>query len=218
MKCLNIVQLEILRPTFKNFTLGATGFGNFLDSFNISDECWFQKRPIGKDTSASFMFTLSKKNRPFTNLHQPLHSCNGCNYPRKKLFNDTNYGSYRTQICLVSCSISTCFIKEKQVMGDIITSSVRGEQPSQLSSLMPPHSTSRLQLMPPTQNSSSSTSLVQMRANTHVSSSVTDVVDILDVIMMIYFVIITLLQQLIPSQTPEQFSKLPCSTAVPLQI
>ena len=82
--------------------------------------------------------------------------------------------SYRTQICLVSCSISTCFIKGK-------TSSVRGEQPSQLSSIMPPHSTSRLQLMPPTQNSSSSTSLVQMRANTHVSSSVTDVVDILDV-------------------------------------
>ena len=39
--------------------------------------------------------------------------------------------------------------KEKQVMGDIITSSVRGEQPSQLSSIMPPHSTSRLQLMPP---------------------------------------------------------------------
>ena len=71
--------------------------------------------------------------------------------------------------------------KEKQVMGDIITCSVRGEQPSQLSLIMPPHSTSRLQLMPPTQNSSSSTSLVQMRANTHVSSSVTDVVDILDV-------------------------------------
>jgi hypothetical protein len=36
--------------------------------------------------------------------------------------------------------------------------------------------------------------------------------------MMIYFVIITLLQQLIPSQTPEQFSKLPCSTAVPLKL
>ena len=71
--------------------------------------------------------------------------------------------------------------KEKQVMGDIITSSVRGQQPSQLSSIMPPHSTSRLQLTPPTQNSSSSTSLVQMRANTHISSSVTDVVDILDV-------------------------------------
>ena len=32
--------------------------------------------------------------------------------------------------------------KEKQAMGDIITSSVRGEQPSQLSSIMPPHSTS----------------------------------------------------------------------------
>jgi hypothetical protein len=39
----------------------------------------------------------------------------------------------------------------------LFTSSVRGEQPSQLSSIMPPHSTSRLQLMPPTQNSSSST-------------------------------------------------------------
>jgi hypothetical protein len=42
--------------------------------------------------------------------------------------------------------------KEKQAMGDIITSSLRGEQPSQLSSIMPPHRTSRLQLMPPTQN------------------------------------------------------------------
>ena len=40
--------------------LSATGFGNFLDSFNISDECWFQKRPIGKDTLASFMSTLIK--------------------------------------------------------------------------------------------------------------------------------------------------------------
>ena len=37
--------------------------------------------------------------------------------------------------------------KEKQAMGDIITSSVRGEQPSQLSSIMPSHNTSRLQLM-----------------------------------------------------------------------
>jgi hypothetical protein len=46
---------------------------------------------------------------------------------------------------------------------------------------MPQHSTSQLQLMPPTKNSSSSTSLVQMRTNTHVSSSVTDVVDILGV-------------------------------------
>jgi hypothetical protein len=34
------------------------------DSFNISDECWFQKRPIGKGTLASFMSTLSRKNRP----------------------------------------------------------------------------------------------------------------------------------------------------------
>ena len=71
--------------------------------------------------------------------------------------------------------------RKNEVMGDIITSSVLGEQPSQLSSIMPPHSSSRLQLMPQTQNSLSSTSLVQMRANTHVSSSVTDVVDILDV-------------------------------------
>jgi hypothetical protein len=31
------------------------------DSFNISDECWFQKKPIGKDTLVSFMFTLSKQ-------------------------------------------------------------------------------------------------------------------------------------------------------------
>ena len=29
----------------------------------------------------------------------------------------TNYGSYRTQICLVSCSISTCFIKGKTNYG-----------------------------------------------------------------------------------------------------
>ena len=60
------------------------------DSYNIFDECWLKKKPIGKDTLASFMSTLSKKNRPFTKLHQPLNSCNGCNYPRKKLFNGTN--------------------------------------------------------------------------------------------------------------------------------
>jgi hypothetical protein len=30
-------------------------------TFNISDECWFQKRPIAKGTLASFMSTLSKK-------------------------------------------------------------------------------------------------------------------------------------------------------------
>jgi hypothetical protein len=28
-------QLEILRPTFKNFTLSATGFGNFLKTVLI---------------------------------------------------------------------------------------------------------------------------------------------------------------------------------------
>ena len=187
------------------------------DSFNISDECWFQKRPIGKDTLASFMFTLSKK----TGLSQitPTTPCAtgatilGRNCSMTQIMAVTGHKSASS--VAVYQRVSS---KEKQVMVDIITSSVRGEQPSQLSSIMPPHSTSRLQLMPPTQNSSSSISLVQMRANTHVSSSVTDVVDILDVIMMIYFVIITLLQQLIPSQTPEQFSKLPCSTAVPLQI
>ena len=188
------------------------------DSFNISDECWFQKRPIGKDTLASFMFTLSKKtglSQIYTNhsIRATGATILGRNCSMTQIMAVTGHKSASS--VAVYQRVSS---KEKQVMGDIITSSVRGEQPSQLSSIMPPHSTSRLQLMPPTQNSSSSTSLVQMRANTHVSSSVTDVVDILDVIMMIYFVIITLLQQLIPSQTPEQFSKLPCSTAVPLQI
>ena len=67
-------------------------------------------------------------------------------------------------------------------------------------------------------DTNSSTSLVPMRAHTHVSSSVKEVFDIVDVnyiIRTIYFVIITLLQQLILSQTPDQFSKLLCSTAVP---
>ena len=93
----------------------------------------------------------------------------------------TNYGSYRTQICLVSCSISTCFIKGKTSYGRHYHKfcSWRATISTILNNAT--HSTSRLQLMPPTQNSSSSTSLVQMRANTHVSSSVTDVVDILDV-------------------------------------
>ena len=35
----------------------------------------------------------------------------------EETFNGTNYGSYRTQICLVSCSISTCFIKGKTSYG-----------------------------------------------------------------------------------------------------
>ena len=145
-------------------------------------------------------------------LHQPLNSCNGCNYPRKKLFNGTNYGSYRTQICLVSCSISTCFIKRKTSYGRHYHKfcSWRATISTILNNATAQYFP--LQLMPPTQNSSSSTSLVQMRANTHVSSSVTDVVDILDVNYDDLFCDLTLLQQLMPSQTPEQFSKLPCST------
>ena len=164
MKCLNIVQLDILRPTFKNFTLSATGFGNFLDSFNISDECWFQKRPIGKDTLASFMSTLSKKtglSQIYTNhsIRATGATILGRNCSMAQIMAVTGHKS--ASLVAVYQRVSS---KEKQVMGDIITSSVRGEQPSQLSSIMPPHSTSRLQLMPPTQNSSSSTSLVQMRA------------------------------------------------------
>ena len=153
------------------------------DSFNISDECWFQKRPIGKDTLplASFMFTLSKKtglSQIYTNhsIRATGATILGRNCSMTQIMAVTGHKSALS--VAVNQRVSS---KEKQVMGDIITSSVRGEQPSQLSSIMPPHSTSRLQLMPPTQNSSSSTSLVQMRANTHVSSSVTDVVDILDV-------------------------------------
>ena len=103
-------------------------------------------------------------------------------------------------------------------MGDIITRSVRGEQPSQLSSIMPPHSTSRLQLMPPTQNSSSSTSLVQMRANTHVSSSVTDVVQLVDILDVNYDDLFCDYNTLTTVNSVTNTSKLPCSTAVPLQI
>ena len=87
------------------------------DSFSISDECWFQKRPLGKDTLASFMSTLSKR----TGLSQIYtnHSvrATGATILRKKLFNGTNYGSYRTQGCMGSCSISTCFIKGKTSHG-----------------------------------------------------------------------------------------------------
>ena len=151
------------------------------DSFNISDECWFQKRPIGKDTLASFMSTLSKK----TGLSQIYtnHSvrATGATILRKKLFNGTNYGSYRTQICIVSCSISTCFIKGKTSHGrhDHKFCSWRAT----ISTIL---NNATAQYFPVAThaadtNSSSSTSLVQMRANTYVSSSVTDVVDILDV-------------------------------------
>ena len=151
------------------------------DSFDISDEYWFQKRPIGKDTLASFMSTLSKKtglSQIYTNhsIRATGATILGRNCSMAQIMAVTGHKSASS--VAVYQHVSS---KEKQVMGDIITSSVRGEQPSQLSSIMPLHSTSRLQLMPPTQNSSSSTSLVQMRANTHVSSSVTDVVDILDV-------------------------------------
>ena len=150
MKCLNIVQLEILRPTFKNFTLSATGFWQFpKDSFNISDECWFQKRPIGKDTLASFMFTLSKKaglSQIYTNhsIRATGATILGRNCSMAQIMAVTGHKSASS--VAVYQRVSS---KEKQVMGDIITSSVRGEQPSQLSSIMPPHSTSRLQLMPP---------------------------------------------------------------------
>ena len=79
-----------------------------------------------------FFSSIKNLNIPFTNLHQPLNSCNGCNYPRKK--------RSMAQIMAVTGHKSASSVagyqrvssKETQVMGDIITSSVRGEQPSQL--------------------------------------------------------------------------------------
>ena len=79
------------------------------DSFNISDECWFQKRPIGKDTLASFMFTLSKK----TGLSQ-IYTNHSIRATGATIL---GRNCSMTQICLVSCSISTCFIKGKTSYG-----------------------------------------------------------------------------------------------------
>ena len=88
------------------------------DSFNISDECWFQKRPIGKDTLASFMSTLSKKtglSQIYTN--HSIRATGATILGRNCSMAQIMGCSYRTQICLVSCSISTCLIKGKTSYG-----------------------------------------------------------------------------------------------------
>ena len=109
-------------------------------------------------------------------LHQPLNSCNGCNYPRKKLFNGTNYGSYRTQICLVSCSISTCFIKRKTSYGRHYHKFCSWR--ATISTIL---NNATAQYFPVATHAADTKQFKFNITCTHVSSSVTDVVDILDV-------------------------------------
>ena len=90
---------------------------NFLDSFNISDECWFQNRSIGKDTLASFMSTLSKKtglSQIYTNhsIRATGATILGRNCSMAQIMAVTGHKSASSV-----CSISTCFIKGKTSYG-----------------------------------------------------------------------------------------------------
>ncbi|CAG2198541.1 KCTD1_15 [Mytilus edulis] len=127
------------------------------ESFNSSDECWFTKRPIGKDTLSSFLSTLSNKvglSTTYTNhsIRATGATILGRNCSMAQIMSVTGHKSASS--VAVYQRVSN---REKQVMGEIITNSVRGQQPSSLS-VMPATNTAALMPVSTTSNELVSTS------------------------------------------------------------
>ena len=126
------------------------------DSFSASDECWYTKKPIGKDSLASFLSNLSRKvglSKVYTNhsIRATGTTILGRICSTAQVMSVTGHKSASS--VAVYQRVSN---KEKQAMGDIISSSVRGET----SQILP--------IMPPT----SSTSLVPVTSSTQLQSTV----------------------------------------------
>jgi hypothetical protein len=107
------------------------------DTFTEEDTCWFQRRPIGRDTLSKILPTPSRKiglSQIYTN-----HStrATGATILGKGFFSDGQARSvtgHKSSSALATCMYQRVGGKEKEVMGDAIRCSIKG-QPLQLPGL-----------------------------------------------------------------------------------
>jgi hypothetical protein len=78
VKCPNIVQLEILRPTFKNFTLSATGFGKNTFIIPYYDIDSVKRKYFCFCQPSCYCFLGPKWGRPKTYIYTPVCFPNIC--------------------------------------------------------------------------------------------------------------------------------------------
>ena len=111
------------------------------DSYMSTDECWFQRKPIGRDSLSQFMPKLSQQiglSTIYTNhsVRATGATILGRNFSMAQIMSVTGHKS------VSSCAVSN---NEKQVMGDVISSTIKGQVPAlpapqQQLAIMPPNS------------------------------------------------------------------------------
>jgi hypothetical protein len=114
------------------------------DSYMSTDECWFQKKPIGRDSLSQFMPKLSQQiglSTIYTNnsVRATGATILGMNFSVAQIMSVTGHTSVSS--CAVYQRVSN---NEKQVMGDVISSPIKCQVPAlpapQQLAIMPPNS------------------------------------------------------------------------------
>ena len=110
-----------------------------------TDECWFQKKPIGRYSLSQFMPKLNQQiglSTIYTNHYVRATGATilGWNFSMAQIMSVTGHKSVSS--CAVYQRVSN---NEKQVMGDVISSTIKGQVPAlpapQLQlAIMPPNS------------------------------------------------------------------------------
>jgi hypothetical protein len=110
-----------------------------------TDECWFQKKPIGRDSLSQFMPKLTQQiglSTIYTNhsVHATGATILGRNFSMAQIMSVTGHKSMSS--CAIYQRVSN---NEKQVMGDVISSTIKGQVPTlpapqQQLAIMPPNS------------------------------------------------------------------------------
>ena len=115
------------------------------DSYMSTDECWFQKKPIGQDSLSQFIPKLSQQiglSTIYTNHSVCATGATilGRNFSMAQIMSVTGHKSMSS--CAIYQRVSN---NEKQVMGDVISSTIIGKVPAlpapqQQLAIMPPNS------------------------------------------------------------------------------
>ena len=135
---------------FENYTSKLNPYCDRLwqypkDSYMSTDECWFQRKPIGRDSLSQFMPKLSQQiglSTMYTNhsVRATGVTILGRNFSMAQIMSVTGHKSMSS--CAVYQRVS---YNEKQVMGDVISSTIKDQVPAlpapqQQLVIMPPNS------------------------------------------------------------------------------
>lgn len=120
-----------------------------MESYSDDDNCWYQNRPIGRDSLAKFMPKLSKQ----ASLSQ-IYTNHSCRVTGATILSQSNFSSAQIMSVTGQKSVSSLAVyqrissREKEAMGDTISNTIFSRQ----SALALPTSLETPSIMPPSTN------------------------------------------------------------------